>query len=497
MGEDMAEELELIVDADRGVLLENFESTREARPLTIPNGDKKPISVRVARWDSQLSAYKEIDFTGKTARVGIGAVAGEPAAGTWTITHSGNTTSALNYNATAAEVETALEALASISGVAVTKFTDSNGYRIVWDAVGAQTDLTADTTGLFPTTSAFIEEAVAGDGSTKEVVVIAMETDPAAYVELSTALDTAAVTVTQIQTGVSSTTPEIQSYEFDPKPYDGSYTITIDGETTAALNWDATTSEIKAAIEALASIGAGNVTVTGGFADYTVTFDDSLGDVGAMTVSVSSLTVPTGRKGDIELRTANMLELLDGAASVSAKLEVVVHTTSTGRGWTACQVPVTVIKDLVADSPAAVTPSPGYLSSATGINYRPDIDNPTGGTSSDLDSIATEDITTPYMLRTSIGEYNEIRDYVLVDGTDAENSPKIIRPDDYAASTNEKVWKLVSYSIDSLDEAEGTLGVVGDANFQALVDMTGLPTSDPAIAGRLWNDSGTVKVSAG
>jgi hypothetical protein len=27
--------------------------------------------------------------------------------------------------------------------------------------------------------------------------------------------------------------------------------------------------------------------------------------------------------------------------------------------------------------------------------------------------------------------------------------------------------------------------------------MTALPTSDPAVAGRLWNDAGTLKVSAG
>ncbi|MEC7581055.1 MAG: hypothetical protein VYC85_01490, partial [Pseudomonadota bacterium] len=29
------------------------------------------------------------------------------------------------------------------------------------------------------------------------------------------------------------------------------------------------------------------------------------------------------------------------------------------------------------------------------------------------------------------------------------------------------------------------------------VDFSGLPTSDPAVAGRLWNDSGTLKISAG
>lgn len=31
----------------------------------------------------------------------------------------------------------------------------------------------------------------------------------------------------------------------------------------------------------------------------------------------------------------------------------------------------------------------------------------------------------------------------------------------------------------------------------ASIFMTALPTSDPTVAGRLWNDAGTLKVSAG
>ena len=31
----------------------------------------------------------------------------------------------------------------------------------------------------------------------------------------------------------------------------------------------------------------------------------------------------------------------------------------------------------------------------------------------------------------------------------------------------------------------------------AVVKMTNLPTSDPGVAGQLWNSSGTLKISAG
>ena len=40
------------------------------------------------------------------------------------------------------------------------------------------------------------------------------------------------------------------------------------------------------------------------------------------------------------------------------------------------------------------------------------------------------------------------------------------------------------------------LTVSGDTTLAAVIS-TSLPTSDPTVAGQLWNDAGTVKVSAG
>ena len=37
-----------------------------------------------------------------------------------------------------------------------------------------------------------------------------------------------------------------------------------------------------------------------------------------------------------------------------------------------------------------------------------------------------------------------MRFYQLTSGTDAESAPDVIRPDDYSASTNQKVWKIRS-----------------------------------------------------
>lgn len=70
---------------------------------------------------------------------------------------------------------------------------------------------------------------------------------------------------------------------------------------------------------------------------------------------------------------------------------------------------------------------------------RTDITGLTGGTATDLDSITTTSITVPYpvlILRIGNGEI-----WILESGTDAEDSANgIVRPDDYATTTNEKVW---------------------------------------------------------
>lgn len=68
----------------------------------------------------------------------------------------------------------------------------------------------------------------------------------------------------------------------------------------------------------------------------------------------------------------------------------------------------------------------------------------TGGGATKLDGLITADGSIPInairsFVRTGIGYVH----YQLVAGTDAEASPGIIRPDDYHASTNAKVWKSV------------------------------------------------------
>lgn len=90
--------------------------------------------------------------------------------------------------------------------------------------------------------------------------------------------------------GVLATTSEVQVITWSAIPDAGTYTITIDGETTAAISATANDAAIKAAIELLPSITT--VTVSGaGTIAITVTFDNPQDDIELMVIGSNSLTV--------------------------------------------------------------------------------------------------------------------------------------------------------------------------------------------------------------
>ncbi|MGC5033071.1 hypothetical protein [Micromonospora sp. DT229] len=90
-------------------------------------------------------------------------------------------------------------------------------------------------------------------------------------------------------------TSEVQTVSITGGPTGGTFTLTFAGETTAAIPYNATAAQVRAALEALASINTGEVTTAGGQlpgTPVTVTFGGRFaGDnVPQMTAGSGSLT---------------------------------------------------------------------------------------------------------------------------------------------------------------------------------------------------------------
>ena len=130
------------------------------------------------------------------------------------------------------------------------------------------------------------------------------------------------------------------------------------------------------------------------------------------------------------------------------------------------------------------------------VQNRHKITGLTGGTSVKLDAIPTgtsiaQKVETGTMVAVVISD--EVSHYQLVAGTDAESSPDVIRPDDYHATNNPRVWKLMSSALsaklaalDALTWTNNTFPVFTGASTVSAVALSSLQAADAelsAIAG--------------
>lgn len=193
--------------------------------ITFANaGDRPAITGQ-----SAPGAFTSTEATAGNANVTeVQTLSGITPSGTFTLTFGADTTSAIAFNATAAQVQTALNALASINtagGVTVTP-NPGGGYAVHFTATGDQAAITAQAS---PTGFALAEVAQG-----------------------------------------NSSVPAIEIQHFATQFTTGTYTLSFQGEATAQISVDATAADVEAELNSLASInGIGGVTVaqsaTGGF----------------------------------------------------------------------------------------------------------------------------------------------------------------------------------------------------------------------------------------
>ena len=220
------------------------------RPLTGATGEPYAPVVPVLRVAALASDVQTLSITGT------------PTGGTFTLAFGGQTTAAIPYNATAAQVQAALVALSSIgAGNVVCTGGPLPGTNVVITFTGTlafqpQTKIAAGTNGL--------------TGGTTPAPAVAHTT-----------------------TGALAS--DVQTLSITGTPTGGTFTLAFGGQTTAAIPYNATATQVQAALVALSSIGAGNVTCTGGplpGASVVITFTGALGFAAqpVITVGTSSLT---------------------------------------------------------------------------------------------------------------------------------------------------------------------------------------------------------------
>lgn len=147
----------------------------------------------------------------------------------------------------------------------------------------------------------------------------------------------------------------------------------------------------------------------------------------------------------------DLLERLDtnaanDVASLTCGFEMTYQSGGSG-AWRSSIYPIefTLYHDIIGGSegtPTNAADPTEYLLKASGIEWLPTVTSQIGGTSADLDSVPTVSVAVGKVVLFKDGDSSDLlRVYQLTAGTDAESAPTVIRPDDYATTTNEKVWK--------------------------------------------------------
>ena len=190
------------------------------------------------------------------------SITGSPTGGTFTLTFNGQTTAAIAFNATAAQVQAALTALSTIGP-----------------------DNLACTGGPLPTTNVTITFV----GS------VAFAAQPPITVGNNALTGGTNPTPTVAHTTTGALTADVQTLSLAGNPTGGSFSLGFGSQTTAAIPFNATAAQVQAALTALSNIGANNALCTGGplpGAQVTISFAGSLapGPQPLITVAANNLT---------------------------------------------------------------------------------------------------------------------------------------------------------------------------------------------------------------
>lgn len=118
----------------------------------------------------------------------------------------------------------------------------------------------------------------------------------------------------------------VQTANADAAAAEGSFMLSFGGVKTAAIAWNATAAAVQAALEAHASIGTGNITVTGGTVDTLNSVDMVITFIGALA------GMPNGA-----ITVTDATTLLDGplgsAVTITITADTVTGVVGTYRGF--------------------------------------------------------------------------------------------------------------------------------------------------------------------
>ena len=221
---------DLFIDTTNRRLATSLTSLTPSTTPRFVKGDNGAINLYFLEATGNITTpFNVIDYTGTDVKFGVGSRTGVPASGTFTLSFGGQTSGAIGFSATAGAISSALNSLSTITaaGSVSVDGTMATNFVVSFNSAGTQGAITGNFTRLIPTTTALIDERIAGDATNAEIQELQLRLAPAVYEPTWTDLGTAmTVSVATTLTG-STLQNEVQRISFSRDPYLGSFRVTV------------------------------------------------------------------------------------------------------------------------------------------------------------------------------------------------------------------------------------------------------------------------------
>jgi hypothetical protein len=368
--------LTLWIDGQNNNLLAGWESQAIVTLPSLKQGDDVGIEIHLVSVSKGLSFMEEVDFEpNSTVKVAVGRNEQRPSTGYFIFGYNGDsvevpyTTPITSTTQVPVSVNSLINGMPSIAaaGGVVVSIVNGFTYRFVFNETGARSEITCDSTNLRPTSTILNKKIVVGSLTAKEVQHIKPKVIPVAF--QNNFVDSPAPAIQ-----ISFPSPAITRLSISPQPKYGSFVISNGSLTTGPIAIDATAEEL---LNELTLAGMNDISDTPVGSTYSVLkvgpFDWDISRVSGptQTLSVSStgLVGFKSKYGFLNLNNEEVEDILAGASSVSAIIEVEVSN-SAGK-HTAYQGPITIVNDLIDNQTFSPTQLPEVVTEAPkdGLQY--------------------------------------------------------------------------------------------------------------------------------
>jgi len=341
----MASNIDILLDKSGG-LLNGGDAPYGTLPAFTRN-DVYPFRIRVLERNAS-GAYTDAILSSPSFSLGIGNIDATATDGQFKLTTTTGTSTAISFNATTAQVLSAVSAIAGNVGVAT--YGDSGSAWII-TAATANTALSfgALPFTLFPTAAVQVNTRRVPTASVYAQQIVSLSRNPAVFTSSFTSVSGTGVALTKIQDG-SATLNETYALTIGNDVYGGSYSLAYGGYSTA-IAYNQSAGNVAGSLSAITGIGSGNISVVSDSKrGLIISFVNSLGLQNistALELDSTGIQTYSWYTSTITMSTSEMEELFNEANTDTITPTLEIEMTENGQTKTLLQYTTSISKDLI------------------------------------------------------------------------------------------------------------------------------------------------------